>query len=142
MARRILLGQLDGGAPQLLTRCAPAPALKSPLSPRALSNRLELRMIGKISAIAAAALCALLLVAIISGFAPPVAAHAAQTAEQMDARTAGTAAPVGRPACVEVWPYYEPACLHDARQPGGRARVVRVVSIERTALESLTSRSR
>lgn len=91
-------------------------------------------MIGKISAVLASAGCAFLLVTAIPGLAPSVAAHAAPTpaVEQAGTQNPLKAAAPGGPACREIWPYYEPACLHDARQPGGRARVVRVVSIERT----------
>lgn len=100
-------------------------------------------MIGKLSAIMASAACAYVVVALVPGLVPPVAAHAAQkpALEQTAvAQTAVEAAAVGRPACTESWPYYEPACLHDARQPDGRARVVRMVSIERTT--GFGSRSR
>lgn len=31
----------------------------------------------------------------------------------------------------QEWPYYETSCLRDARNPGGRARPVRVISIDR-----------
>jgi hypothetical protein len=34
--------------------------------------------------------------------------------------------------CTDSWPYYQPACLHDIRQPGGRARAVRIISSERS----------
>jgi hypothetical protein len=99
-------------------------------------------MIGKMSAIVAAAACADAIVTFMPGFAPPVAAHAAQppAIDQMAVtKDQGSAAAVSRPACVEVWPYYERACLYDARQPDGRARAVRVVSIERTARERSAS---
>jgi hypothetical protein len=93
-------------------------------------------MIGKLLAIMTSAVCAYAVVALVPGFVPPVAAHAAQKPAVEQAAIAQIpvmAAASGRPACMETWPYYEAACLHDARQPDGRARVVRVVSIERTA---------
>jgi hypothetical protein len=34
--------------------------------------------------------------------------------------------------CTESWPYYQPACLHDSRRPGGQARAVRIISTERS----------
>lgn len=101
-------------------------------------------MIGKMSAVLASAACAYSLVTLVLGFAPSVAAHAAQT--PVDAQTAAQSplgvAALGRPACRETWPYYEPVCLYDARQPGGQARVVRVVSIERAAFQGSPSRPR
>ena len=102
-------------------------------------------MIGKMSAIIAAAACAAAIVTFMPGFAPPVAARAAQppaTDQMAVTQDQGRAAAVGRPACVETWPFYERACLYDPRQPGGRARAVRIVSIERTLREGSTSGSR
>jgi hypothetical protein len=93
-------------------------------------------MVGRASAIMAAAACAALIVVLMPGFAPQVAAHAAQPAFTQPAATAAhpPAAGHGRKiACRESWPYYEPACLRDNRQPDGRARVVRVISIERAS---------
>jgi hypothetical protein len=46
--------------------------------------------------------------------------------------------PIGRPCAEQTWPYYERQCLRDARQPGGRARVVRIVSTDRLPI-ALTS---
>jgi hypothetical protein len=91
-------------------------------------------MMGKMSAVLASAASAFLVVTVISGFAPSVAAHAAQSPATAPGRAqdAITVTAFARPACRESWPYYEPTCLHDARQPDGRARVVRVVSIERS----------
>ena len=101
-------------------------------------------MIGKISAVLASAACAFLIVTVIPGVAPSVAAYAAQTpaVEQPKAQDPLAAPALGRPACTETWPYYEAACLYDARQAGGRARVVRVVSIERTAFPGTAARPR
>ena len=46
-------------------------------------------------------------------------------ADRLDARPAGA-------TCVEqAWPYYDAACLRDARNPLGKARDVRVVYIDR-----------
>jgi hypothetical protein len=67
-------------------------------------------------------------------------------AHEVSARTADktvAAQPVAAPspsrtaqetvtACTESWPFYQPACLHDGRQPGGRARAVRIISTERS----------
>jgi hypothetical protein len=39
--------------------------------------------------------------------------------------------PLGRPCGGQAWPYYESQCLRDARQPGSRARAVRIVSTDR-----------
>lgn len=94
-------------------------------------------MIGRASAIMAAAASAALIVVLIPGFAPQVAAHASQPAFTERAPTAVAPRAAGHErkiVCRESWPYYEPACLRDDRQPDGRARVVRVISIERTSL--------
>jgi hypothetical protein len=105
-------------------------------------------MIGKISAIIASAGCAAVFVVSVPGFAPSVAAHAVQppaVTQTMSAQTVAVQAPVSaatlrRPSCTESWPYYEPACLYDARQPDGRARIVRIVSVERAAVPASASR--
>lgn len=102
-------------------------------------------MIGKISAILASAACAYLLVTLVPGFTPEVAARAAPQPALPQAATGHdtTAAALHRkPACVETWPYYEPECLRDDRQPDGRARIVRIVSTERTAPRGFASRAR
>jgi hypothetical protein len=39
--------------------------------------------------------------------------------------------PPGRSCAEQAWPYYESQCLRDARQPGGHARAVRIVSTDR-----------
>jgi len=39
--------------------------------------------------------------------------------------------PIG-PACSDKpWPHYESNCVHDIRQPAGKARAVRIVSADR-----------
>jgi hypothetical protein len=76
---------------------------------------------------------AYLLVTLIPGLAPEVSAR---TADEIVAAQATTIESPSAAACTESWPYYRPACLHDSRQPGGLARTVRVISIERSAVES------
>jgi hypothetical protein len=69
----------------------------------------------KVIAIAAAAVCA----AVIVGLIPePEPAEAASTAEGDS-----------KGACFQNWPYYERSCLHDSRQQDGNARAVRVIAI-------------
>jgi len=86
-------------------------------------------MIEKASLTVMALAAAYLLVTLIPGLAPEVSARTADkifaTAESPSAR-----------ACNVSWPYYQPACLHDSRQPGGLARTVRIISTERSAVES------
>jgi hypothetical protein len=89
-------------------------------------------MIRFTSAIMVSAACALTVVVFMPGFVPQVAAHTAQSPAR--AATERTV------ACTQSWPYYEPACLHDDRQPGGHARIVRIIPIERTALTDSASR--
>ncbi len=105
----------------------------------------ETDMIERTTAIIAAALCASFIVVFAPGFAPEVAAGAANlrsspalNAQQANAGQAGAAPRLrggqrhGETACAESWPYYEVSCIRDDRQPDGRARAVRIVSIERT----------
>jgi len=74
---------------------------------------------------------AYLLVTLTPGLVSEVAARTAPKA----APTPAGVAQDRRVACAESWPFYEPGCLHDGRQPGGRARTVRIVSTERLALQ-------
>jgi hypothetical protein len=46
-------------------------------------------------------------------------------ADRLDAR------PVGGTCAEQAWPYYDAACLRDARNPLGKARQVRIVYIDR-----------
>jgi hypothetical protein len=39
--------------------------------------------------------------------------------------------PLGRSCAEQTWPYYKSRCLRDARQPGGRASAIRIVSADR-----------
>jgi hypothetical protein len=76
-----------------------------------------------------------LLVTLIPGLAPEVSARTADktvAAQPVTAPSLSRAAQETVTVCTESWPYYQPACLHDSRQPGGRARVVRIISTERS----------
>ena len=101
-------------------------------------------MIEKTTAIVAAAICASLAVIFIPGFTAEVAASAAgptPAARILAAFAVVDAASVPahsgsadrKIVCAQSWPYYEASCLQDDRQPDGKARVVRIVSIDRTA---------
>jgi hypothetical protein len=83
-------------------------------------------MFGKALAIMSAAACASLIVVFMPGFALPVAANTAAVQPAVIANTGAVQA--RQPSCNDGWPYYAVSCLHDARQPGGRARVVRIVA--------------
>jgi len=74
---------------------------------------------------------------------PPAPAAAAVSGQSAPARQLNFAAADPRAAimaagatairqldCREVWPYYEQSCLHDTRQPNGRARMVRLIPID------------
>jgi hypothetical protein len=84
-------------------------------------------MLKTVYAIAAAAIVAACLVT-FPGLSAQVEARAPVTgakAERADARPLGT-------ACSQrAWPYFEAACLRDARNPFGQARRVRIVSADR-----------
>ena len=89
-------------------------------------------MIGKASWAIIALVMAYLLVTLTPGLVSEVAARTAPKAAPIPAGVAQDR----KGACAESWPYYEPSCLHDGRQPGGRVRTVRIVSAERLALQS------
>jgi hypothetical protein len=89
-------------------------------------------MIEKIWLAIVAMAAAYLLVTLIPGFAPEVSARTADKAVLAQPVTAKESVTV----CTESWPYYQPACLHDSRQPGGRARAVRVISTDRSAIKT------
>jgi hypothetical protein len=104
-------------------------------------------MIKKILAIVAAAFCAGAIVGFIPQPAPAVAAgtpHAvqSQTTSIPDSNTTAVATAarvpeIGKPLCMQGWPYYEQSCLHDGRRADGKARAVRVV----TAAHSVAGRT-
>jgi hypothetical protein len=82
----------------------------------------------------AAALTAFALVAgvtSISGLTGEVEAStpaAARKGDRLDIRPTGTG------CSQQAWPYYETKCMRDRTQPGGQARDVRLVSLERPAM--------
>ena len=99
-------------------------------------------MIRLTSAIMISAACAAMAAVFIPGLAA-LAAGAAQTATADQATTAQNPAAIDRDraaACTQSWPYYEPPCLRDDRRPGERPRVVRIIAIERLALNGSHSR--
>ena len=88
------------------------------------------RMLKGISAIAAAAVCAGVVVGFIPEPAPAVAAvtpHSASRNEQGNAVANSVPVVATAPACTQTWPYYEQSCLRDNRQAGGGAPTVRVI---------------
>jgi len=78
-------------------------------------------------AIVAAAIVAACLIAVPS-LSPQVQARApvlGAKGDRVDARPLGT-------ACSQhEWPYFEAACVRDAKNPFGEARAVRIVSTDR-----------
>jgi hypothetical protein len=87
-------------------------------------------MIGKIAAVAAAAICANFLVMLNKPHElnkpneVPVAT-APQIAIEQDFFTASGA---GAISCVKDWPYYESSCLRNGRQADEPAHSVRIIS--------------
>lgn len=115
---------------------------------------------GKLVAIIAAAVCAGFVVAFVPGFAPEVAAGAAEYAGHVVPTPRTAAKPIemwapsaagiqmavtqmavaenlrranqdAKTSCTGTWPYYESSCLRDERQPNGSVRIVRVISPQR-----------
>jgi len=104
-------------------------------------------MIGKATAVVAAAAGAGLIVTLLPVSGPEAADGTMQVAELKVAAVATDAPPAlttppaaaeaGKavpavvtaisPACERTWPYYEPSCLRDARNADGTARAVRIV---------------
>jgi negative regulator of sigma E activity len=85
-------------------------------------------MLKKILAVVAAAACA----AVIVGVIPPPAPADAAKAPQSTAANADQPEVLSVPsACTQGWPNYDQTCLRDARRPNGKARVARVVAIDR-----------
>lgn len=78
-------------------------------------------------AVAAAAIVAAAFVAFLS-LSMQVEAHAHAVAAKGDR---ADARPLGGKCSQNAWPYFEAACLRDARNPSGQVRAVRVVSAER-----------
>jgi hypothetical protein len=78
---------------------------------------------------------AYLLVTLIPGLAHEVSAPTADETVAAKPLTTQSPSRTSREAvtvCTESWPYYQPACLHDSRRPGGQARAVRIISTERS----------
>ncbi len=99
-------------------------------------------MIAKILAIVAAAVSAGAIVMLIPEPAPAVAAGPLSTVQSggtgiSDRNKSVVAAAVRiaesrNAACSHGWPYYAPVCLHDNRRPDGKARIVRLVTADRS----------
>ncbi len=104
-------------------------------------------MIKKILAIVAAAACAGASIEFIpeptpaeaAGASPAVQSHKTSVSDRAKPAALDAARIVERrkAVCAQAWPYYEPACLHDARRLDGKVRVVRVI----VADGSVTDRS-
>ena len=69
-------------------------------------------------------------------------------ADQVDARSSppgakadrADARPLAGQCSQNAWPYYEAACLRDARNPFGQAGEVRMISIDRLTLAASSAR--
>ncbi len=101
-------------------------------------------MYKKLLAVFAAAACAAVIVGFIPTPQPASAAKAPQAnvvaIEKMQANAVDTErkAPVlAAPSttCTQGWPHYDQNCLRDSRRPNGKARVARVVAIDRSAAD-------
>ncbi len=99
-------------------------------------------MISKILAIVAAAVCAGAIVGLIPEPTPAVAAGSSSSVQSRgtaipDSNKSAVVAAVRiaesrNAACSHGWPYYAPVCLHDNRRPDGKARIVRLVTADRS----------
>jgi hypothetical protein len=84
-------------------------------------------MVKTLSMIAAAAMGAAV-VTFMPTFAPTADANTPAPivkADRLDVR------PLGKSCSQQAWPYYETQCLRDRNQPGGQARSVRMISVDR-----------
>jgi hypothetical protein len=100
-------------------------------------------MIEKITAVIAAAACAGVIVTLVPGFAPEIAAHASPPADRRESTVAHLNKPMGASAanaagintsvCEQTWPYYGRSCLVDANRTTGNVRVVRMIDLGRSA---------
>ena len=84
-------------------------------------------MLKVIYSIGAAAIVAGTFVATLS-LTDAVQAHGSNPAMRTDR---ADLRPIGENCSQHAWPYYESACLRDARNPFGVARTVRLVSTDR-----------
>ena len=92
-------------------------------------------MVKSISALAAAATCAGLVV-LAPEFAPKSAMAATQSGEAgapMQADVVAKEKQQSDRGCAQHWPYYEQSYLRDARLSNRVERVVRVIAIDRTS---------
>ena len=108
-------------------------------------------MIKNILAIAAAAVCAGAIVGFIPAPAPAIAAGTPQAVQSQGLISSESNKPavvaaahvpeIRKAGCTQGWPYYDPSCLHDGRRPDGKARAVRVVTVNH-AIAGRTSQTR
>jgi len=99
-------------------------------------------MIKNILAIVAAAVCAGAIAEFIPEPIPADAAGALPAARSPETNIADSNKPAvfaavriaesRKAVCSQVWPYYEPPCLHDGRRVDGKMRVVRVIITDRS----------
>jgi hypothetical protein len=90
-------------------------------------------MIKQVLAITAAAACAALVV-IVPELSPESAMASTQSSQSgVPSRevVAAKEAQKSKSDCSQGWPYYEHACLREARPPNGVRRTVRVIAIDR-----------
>jgi hypothetical protein len=100
-------------------------------------------MIRNIAAVLAAAISAGLIVTFVPGIGSEVEARTQQATDQGvvstaagPARKAIEQAPAAvidavKPGCTRAWPYYEQGCLRGASENHVKARVVRVIALDR-----------
>jgi hypothetical protein len=115
-------------------------------------------MFEKIAAVITAAACAGVIVTLVPGFAPEIAARASPPADRSVSTVAridkpmevsapnaadirktveqniGYGSGMGTSICEQTWPYYGRSCLLDGNRTAGNVRVVRVINMERSAL--------
>ena len=101
-------------------------------------------MYKKLLAVIAAAACAAVIVGFIPTPQPASAAKAPQAdvvaTEKTQANAVNTEKKAPVPAapsttCTQGWPHYDQNCLRDSRRPNGKARVARIVAIDRSAAD-------
>jgi hypothetical protein len=93
--------------------------------------------------IGAAAVATIMALGFVLEPAPAITAVASRPIRPIVLSNADTNKPVNVPrasgvpkaVCTQSWPYYEQDCLHDGRQPEGKARIVRIVALTSSQTE-------
>ena len=102
-------------------------------------------MINKLLVVVVAAAGAGAIIGLIPESAPAVAARTSHVVQSIGTSisirnkspAAARTSEIRKVVCTQTWPYYERSCLQDGPRLGGKSRVVRIVTADRSVIDHI-----